>query len=91
MNAGAETLPVAKSSPCAEDQASVSSAKKIFIIISWVCSSECCELTAGPTLLLFLLLFRVVRNFQAVMYRNRRSGRCDTESIEKLRALCLVD
>lgn len=82
MEAGAETLPVAYLSTCekeeekrfaevcAEERASVSSAKEIFIIISWACSSECCEFTAGSTLLLLLLLFRCVRNSQVVMYRN---------------------
>lgn len=87
VNAAAATPAAFKTSTCAEDQDSASSEKKIFIIISWICSSECCEFKAGSS-----VLFNVncccwccccccccccSQEFSGgdVQYRNRRRGR----------------
>lgn len=51
VNAGAVTLAAFRSSTCAEAQDSASIEKKILIIISWICSSECCEFKAGSSVL----------------------------------------
>lgn len=103
VNTGAATLAAFRTSTCAEDQDSALSEKKIFIIISWICSSECCEFKAGSS-----VLFNVnccccwcccccccccSQEFSgcAVQYRNRRRGRsrqCDVS--EKLRTFCVL-